>query len=45
MLVDIAGVTYEGVMTLSDIKLLPHQESAINAVKGFDNVAFYLDMG
>lgn len=30
---------------MSDIKLFPHQEDALNKTKGFDRVAFYHDMG
>jgi len=32
-------------MQMSDIKLFPHQVEALEAVKGFKNAAFYLDMG
>lgn len=34
-----------GVMSVSNIKLFPHQEQALEAVKDQNKVAFYLDMG
>lgn len=30
---------------MSSVKLFPHQEEALERVKGFENVALYLDMG
>lgn len=32
-------------MSMSNIKLFPHQEQALEAVENRNKVAFYLDMG
>ena len=44
-LVDSVGVMWKVVVHMSDIKLFPHQVKALEAVKGFKNAAFYMDMG